>query len=177
MKEQWDLYSVDRLPLNRQAERGLPVPEGTYRLCVHVCLFNAKDEMLIQQRHSEKDLWPGRWDLSVAGSVIAGESSQQAAQREVFEELGLSYDFREERPFLTVHFDEGFDDFYLIEQDLPLEAFVLQESEVQALKWVREAELLEAIQSGVFIPYQEAFIRYLFSTRGKRQKGYRTWQF
>lgn len=54
--ELWDLYTKDRERLNRTMVRGGAQPENTYRLVVHICLFNFKGEMLIQQR--DKDCSP-----------------------------------------------------------------------------------------------------------------------
>ena len=62
------------------------------------------------------------WDISVGGSAVAGDNSIRAAEREVFEELGLKLDLSGERPFLTMNFSEGFDDFYIVEQDIDLGA-------------------------------------------------------
>ena len=45
--------------------------------------------MLIQKRAHEKKAWPDLWEVSAGGSALAGEDSWQAAEREVFEELGL----------------------------------------------------------------------------------------
>ena len=38
----------------------------------------------------------------------------------------------------------------------------LQESEVQAAKWAGEAEVLELLDKGQFIPYHRAFLQYIF---------------
>lgn len=60
--------------------------KGTYHLVVHVCVFNQKGEMLIQQRQPFKQGWPNLWDVTMGGSALAGETSQQAAMRELKEE-------------------------------------------------------------------------------------------
>lgn len=49
--------------------------------------------------------------FSVGGSVIAGETSDAAARRELFEELGVDISFEKLRASLTVNFEGGFDDF------------------------------------------------------------------
>ena len=80
--ELWDLYTEDRQPTGLTMVRGSEHPEGYYRLVVHVCIFNSRGQMLIQQRQPFKDGWPNMWDVSVGGSVVAGESSREAAERE-----------------------------------------------------------------------------------------------
>ena len=35
-----DLYDKNRQPLNETAVRGTALPEGKYRIVVHLCIFN-----------------------------------------------------------------------------------------------------------------------------------------
>ena len=75
-----DIYDSNRMPTGRTFVRGTK-PEGGYYLVAQVIVFNTKGQMLIQQRQAHKLGWPNRWDVSAGGSVQAGETSQQAAQR------------------------------------------------------------------------------------------------
>lgn len=56
---------------------------------VHMLIFNAGGELLLQQRSIWKDRNPGRWDSSAAGHVDSGETYLEAARRELQEELGI----------------------------------------------------------------------------------------
>lgn len=38
MPELWDLYDIDRRPLNRTIQRGEALPEGTYHLAVGIAV-------------------------------------------------------------------------------------------------------------------------------------------
>ena len=88
--EMVDLYDENRLPLGRTAERYAPKGEGEYRVVVHICVFDSRGRLLIQQRSREKAVWPEAWDVSAAGGVDAGETSRQAAERDRgLEELTL----------------------------------------------------------------------------------------
>ena len=160
--EKIDLYDKDRQLLNQTAFRGEELPKGTYRLVVHICLFNDKDEMLIQQRQSAKH-FPNMWDLTVGGQVSAGETSWQGIQRELKEELGIDTDMSEIMPTLTVPFKDGFDDIYLLRTNISLDELTLQKEEVQAVKWANETDILDMIGCGEFIPYYESYIHFLFS--------------
>ena len=84
------------------------------------------------------------------------------------EEIGLSIDLSNEQPKLTIPFDVGFDDVYTLVMDVDLSALTLQESEVQAVKWADEAEVLAMLADGRFIPYHRAFIELLFALRDSR---------
>ena len=48
--------------------------------------------MLLQKRSMKKDIFPGRWDMAVGGHVDSGETPDQAAVREMREELGMPAD-------------------------------------------------------------------------------------
>lgn len=62
---------------------------GLRHRAVHVLLFNTRGELFLQKRSLWKDLNPGLWDSSCSGHVHAGESYEEAARRELSEELGL----------------------------------------------------------------------------------------
>ena len=48
-----DLYDENRVPLGLTAERHSPKGANEYRIVVHVCLFDSRGRMLIQQRTQE----------------------------------------------------------------------------------------------------------------------------
>lgn len=166
--EFWDLYTRDRIPTGEIHQRGKPLPAERYHMVVHVVIFNTRGEMLIQQRQPFKEGWPNMWDVTVGGSAIAGDSSRTAAQRETLEELGLRIDLSREQPKLTIPFDVGFDDVYTLVMDIDLAALTLQESEVQAVRWADEQEVLQMLADGRFIPYHKSFIELLFALRDSR---------
>lgn len=163
--ELWDIYDADRHKTGQTMVRGEAFSEGAYHLVVHVCIFNPRGEMLIQQRQSFKSGWPNLWDISVGGSAVTGDTSQTAAEREVFEELGISVDLHGIRPHFTVYFDRGFDDVYLIERDVEVSELELQYEEVQAAKWATKEEILGMIERGEFIPYYPELISLFFEMR------------
>lgn len=160
-----DLYDENRIPLHRTAERQSPHAPGEYRMVVHVCVFDTGGRLLIQQRTPEKFSWPNRWDVSVGGGVDAGETSRQAAEREFREELGYPLDLAGVRASVSVNFDGGFDDFYIIHKNLDLAALTLQKEEVQAVRWAGLEEILAMIDRDEFISYPKSFIQFLFDMR------------
>ncbi len=151
--ELWDLYDENRILTGKVHKRGEPMKEGEYHLVIHVCIFNHNNELLIQQRQPYKSGWPNMWDVTVGGSAVSGDTSQKAAERELFEELGLKVDLTGVRPYFTIHFANGFDDYYFIEQEVDISKLVLQEEEVQRVKWVSEQEMMQMVQEGIMIPH------------------------
>lgn len=165
--EYWDIYDIERVKTGRTMMRGSDFEDNAYHLVVHVCIFNDKNEMLIQQRQPFKEGWPNMWDITVGGSAVTGDTSQKAAEREVFEEIGLKLDLKGIRPHLTVNFDRGFDDIYLVEKNVDISGLILQPVEVQAVKWAGRDEILSMIEKGDFIPYYPALVNLFFQIRKK----------
>ena len=163
--ELWDLYDMHREKTHKQMIRGKDIPKDLYHLIIHVCIFNTKGEMLIQQRQSFKEGWPNMWDITVGGSAIASETTQDAAHRELFEELGIDLSFWNVRPNLTISFSRGFDDIFLVEKDIDLQTLNLQFEEVQAAKWATQTEIFEMIKQNQFLPYYPSLIQLFFDTR------------
>lgn len=56
---------------------------------VYILLFNARGELLIHRRAMSKDVYPGFYTGSVTGHVDYGETYDEAAKRELREELGI----------------------------------------------------------------------------------------
>ncbi len=73
---------------------------------------------------------------------MTGDSSQEAAERETEEELGLKINLKKCKPHLTINFETGFDDIYLIEKEVNIENLKLQQEEVQSVKWASKEEIL-----------------------------------
>lgn len=105
------------------------------------------------------------WDITVGGGAVAGETSQKAVERELFEEIGLKTDLQNVQPHLTINFDSGFDDVYLIERDIDVNDLVLQYEEVQQVKWATLDEILQKLDDGTFIPYYKSLIQLFFDMR------------
>lgn len=163
--ELWDVYNRDKTKSNKTMIKGEKFEEGAYHLVVHACIFNSKDEMLIQQRQPFKSGWSNMWDITVGGSAVWGETSQAAIERELLEEIGLKINLQNVQPHLTINFDVGFDDIYLIEKEINIKDLVLQYEEVQRVKWATLEEIYRKIDEGVFIPYYKSLIQLLFDMR------------
>ena len=166
-EELWDVYDFCRLKTGKLHKRGVPLAEGEYHLTVHACVFNSEGKMLIQKRQPFKKGWSGLWDITVGGSATAGESSQTAIMRELFEEIGLSVDLSHVRPHLSVQFDFGFDDVYLIQKDVDLSTLVLEYEEVEAVAWASLDEILAMMDEGTFIAYQKHLICLFFDMKDR----------
>ncbi len=57
---------------------------------VHLHLFNSRGELYLQRRPQWKDIQPGKWDTACGGHIDYGETPEEALEREVREELGVT---------------------------------------------------------------------------------------
>lgn len=128
-------HVIGAAPRARVRKEGL-----IHRVC-YILVFNAEHQLLLQKRTLIKDLYPGYYDAAAGGVLLAGESYEISASRELQEELGIS------APMKT-HFDHYFDDgfnrywgrVYSCQHDGP---FKLQASEVQSVEFVDIAQILD----------------------------------
>jgi len=167
--EIWDLYDENRQKLNKTMSKSEKRPGGVFNVRVHLCLFNKKGEMLIQQRASNKKHWPNIWCITLSGGVVAGENTNDALRREINEEFGLEkLDLSHERPFFTINTEGSFQDYYLIEKDIKLKDIKFKDGEVQAVKWASKEEILEMIENKQFMQHYPSFIEFVFESRKNR---------
>ena len=157
-----DLYDAHRCKTGETMIRGNEVPKDRFILIVHCAIFNSNGQMLIQRRQNSKKKWPNYWDISVGGVADQGENGRVAIARELFEELGIVHDFEATRPALTIHFEKGFDDIFILKKDEELSHLHLQKEEVKEVKWATIDEIIEMIHQKLFISYNADFIRLLY---------------
>lgn len=129
--------------------------QGIWHRCVHIWIINSKGELLVQKRASHLDNFGGLWDISAAGHVSAGETTEEAALKELREELGLVIPFsefillKELKVSLPNNKTNGvknhFDVVYLIKKDLNVEELILQEDEVEKVEFIHWRELKNRI--------------------------------
>lgn len=73
----------------RQATRKEMHEKSLLHRSSHVFVFNSKGEIFVHKRASILKLYPGMYDVKVGGVVRAGESYEDAAKRELEEEVGI----------------------------------------------------------------------------------------
>lgn len=139
MEEYWDIYDEKRVFQNRTIRRGDAFKDGEYYVCCEVWFQNSKGAMLITQRHPNKKAG-GLWEF-LGGGVLAGETTEQAAVREVKEEIGIII-AANELSLLYIHKDRNyFMDIYVVKKDIAIQSIVLNENETVNAKWVSKGKL------------------------------------
>lgn len=55
----------------------------------YIMVFNAQGDLYVQKRTMTKDVFPGYYDIAAGGVVLAGETYEVGAVRELEEEMGI----------------------------------------------------------------------------------------
>lgn len=78
--------------------------EGLIHRATYVLVFDSQGRLFVHKRTTSKDIYPGFYDIAAGGVVLAEESYEESAQRELGEELGIF------TAILRFHFDNFFED-------------------------------------------------------------------
>ncbi|MCL2396433.1 MAG: NUDIX domain-containing protein [Defluviitaleaceae bacterium] len=166
--EIWDIYDKNRAKTGETHVRGEKLPAGAFHLVVFVAVFNTAGQMLIQQRQHDKIGWAGKWDITAGGAATSGDTSQQAAARELYEETGIAADFTHTTPHFTINTDSAFCDFYLLRQDVDIAALNVPNEEVAQVKWATKDEIFDMMANGSFVPIRDGTIHLCFDLIERR---------
>lgn len=74
--------------IGSSTRREMRARRALHRAC-YILVFNSRGELFLQQRTLTKDVYPGYYDTAAGGVVLAGESYDESAQRELAEEMGI----------------------------------------------------------------------------------------
>ena len=159
--ELFDILNEDGTRTGLVRERGVAHLEGSLHPTAHVWIVRKKEggwDLLLQKRSACKDSNPGCWDISSAGHVEAGDDYLPSAIRELAEELGIRA--REEglhfvgmrrAQFEDVFYGRPFRDnelsaVYIYREPVDETALSLQESEVEAVRWMDYRECWRQVE-------------------------------
>jgi isopentenyldiphosphate isomerase len=117
----------------------------------YILVFNSGGELYVQKRTLTKDVFPGYYDVAAGGVVLAGETCEQGAERELAEEMGIR-----DVPLIRLF------DFYFENEQTRLwgcafscvydGAVVLQEEEVESGAFVPVGDILHRAETEPFTP-------------------------
>lgn len=162
--EIWDILDASGRPTGHTALRGrTTLSADQYHLVVHIWIISGDGKFLIQKRSNLKRLMPGEW-AATGGAALSGETSFEAAQRELKEELGIDSDPSSLKFIKRIKRRNSFVDVWCITTDISVKDLELQTSEVERVAWVTKERLQQMIKSGEFHNYGNFYWSVIFDS-------------
>lgn len=140
MVELVDIYNEEKQKTGRIIDKYGPFNAGEYYLTSHIWIKFRK-LWLIQKRSYNRKNNPGKWSVT-GGTVKKGETSLQAARRELFEELKIRLPFKQFKFVGCYKQKYSFVDIYIVEASHLYPEIDFNKEEVANIKWCTEEEII-----------------------------------
>jgi isopentenyl-diphosphate Delta-isomerase len=166
-----DVLTEDGHNTGKKILRSSAHAKGLWHRTVHVWIRNRMGELLLQRRSLNKETFPGLWDISAAGHISAGDSSREAAVREMQEEVGVSCNSEALRFLFTLRQsykspdglieDNEVIDVYLCMTPVEEHELTLDPKEVMGAAFYPIPELKKLIseKSALMVPHDEEYAK------------------
>ena len=160
MEEKFDIYSRDGkyLGVRTSSECHSPNP-GFYHKPAWTWAYNSNGEILVQKRSINMKNFPGYWDMPCAGHIDAGETPKSGAIREAKEELGIDIN-EEDMEFMFEYIEDltwEIGQVFFFKLDKKESELVLQEEEVEKVKWLNFEDFIKLLYSDKFVPLDKEY--------------------
>lgn len=139
--EYWDAYDKYCHKLDEILTRDETIPKGMYHLVSEVLVRHIDQTYLITKRSANKAISPLTWEASAGGSAIINETALVAAQRELWEECGITSSKWYELGMVTDHEVQTHYCGFLCIYDQEKTKVKLQKEETIAYDWISEENL------------------------------------
>ena len=168
------LVLVDRNdnPIGTEEKAKCHLPNGKLHRAFTVLLFNKDRKLLLTRRSSNKMLWPGNWDGTVASHPRQSETYVSSAERRLPEELGISckldylFKFEYHVPYKNVGSENEICGTLIGIVDEPSKIKLVKE-EISDIKWVTFDNLLEDIKKSphLYCPWMIVALYFLSESK------------
>ena len=160
--EIWDIYDINRNRIvGRTSVRGSDdMTDDEFHLVIFAVVADSQGRLLCSLRDRNK-MFGGVYEFC-GGSALSGETSRQAAERELFEETGLDVkDCPGEIIFQNIKYWPGsnwFYDVWLFRCDFDAAKLVPQQGEVERIDFFTADEVVELLKKEEFTGITGEFI-------------------
>ena len=174
MEELIDVLNEDGTKTGKVVTRKEVHEKGLWHRIVVIAIIDKEGHILMQQRAKDKETNPGKWDISTAGHVSAGQTSIGAAIREVQEEIGIHLEEKDLKYILTYQtgrkvkenfYSNHIFDVYLVKTEvIDISKIKIQKSEVEQVKLCDLEEVQGMLLNKLVVerkPVYEVLIKYL----------------
>ena len=179
-----ELFDEEKKPLGITKEKSLVHKDGDFHRVSHICIVNRKNEILSNKRSKTKDLYPGKLDMIFGGHVGIGESYEDAAIREIKEEIGLDVT-KEQLECLTTSkisyknksrkiSNNEFAKLFLVRIDeKDTKSIKIQKEEISKILFFTSDKIRELLkevrETNKFVPFKNYFLMILTLLEGKNE--------
>ncbi|MCB9805821.1 NUDIX domain-containing protein [Candidatus Nomurabacteria bacterium] len=156
--EMIDILNEDGTLTGNQASKTEIHEKGFWHRAAHMWFVNDKDKILLQKRSKNVTSHPGKYDISAAGHLSAGDLPLQGALREVEEELGIKLSENDlvkigevrtnSTQYNGKYINKEINDIYLVFTKLREEDFTIQVEELELITYIPISEFKEWVNSG-----------------------------
>lgn len=118
--------------------------KGILHRAFSLFIFNDAGELLLQQRSVHKHLWPLHWSNSCCSHPRRGETMEQAVNRRLQQELGITtdlqylYKFKYQVPYLKVGAEHELCWVYVGHSNAPIQT---NSNEIASIRFISAANL------------------------------------
>lgn len=181
MDEIIEIWDESGKPTGKTALKSEAHQNGWFHPTMHLWLYTRAGQVLLQKRATDKDTFPGLWDVSVAGHILNGETPLAGALRETKEEIGLSLKaeqleflgrFTSEQEHPGGILDREFQYIYLAELPVSLEELTANPEELAGLELrslLRVTEELWGMAAPTeYVPHTRMYYKSVFTALQSR---------
>lgn len=148
--EFFDIVDENGNPTGETISRAEAHQKGVRHRTAHIWIVrnnNGTNQVLLQKRAMIKDSFPGRFDTSSAGHIMAGDEIVESALRELEEELGISanendlhyidkFKIEYQKEFNGKLFcDNEIAFVFIYNGEVDINSLKLQEEEIESVEW------------------------------------------
>ena len=155
-EEMWDACDAWENKLGYKVPRSMAksLADGVFHVVVMIYTVTTDGRVLVTQRSQNKTN-PLKWEVT-GGSILAGETPQEGAVRELSEETGITaqtsdlvqlYEYADYRRHSIYH-----SYVYVTQPDTKV---TLQEGETMNYRWLSYKEFVELVESDRFVPSEQ----------------------
>lgn len=144
-----DIVNENDEVIGQLPKRIVHLKKGILHREIGVVVVDNNNRVLIQQRSFKKKLFPGEWTVSAVGHVPSGLTPEEAAHKELLEELGIDtqLSFIEKRKYISGdHVSFGYLFKGVVDENVKL---TINKKEVEQAKFVSKEEVMNMENDGL----------------------------
>ena len=155
-KEYFDLLDEFGNKIGKTKLRSKVHRDGDWHKGVHIWVINNDNDILLQRRCATKDSNPNMLDISSAGHLQAGDSSQEAAIRELKEELDLDVTkdelifietIKNSLRYTETFINNEFDDVYIVRTNKKIDEMKFQKEKISEIMYIPYNEFKKMVNN------------------------------